>query len=147
LKAGANVNATSKNGQYALHNATYAANAEVVRYLLKIGANPDINDGLRNETALNLAIRVKNEPANRNYESLSKSYDEVIAVLKPVTSISKQIANASTNLAEPNPVINSVAECLKLKAALKICENIPWPVSLGCNALAKSNYGTSYCQI
>lgn len=171
---GASVNSVNTLGQTALHMVAIYGNPEVTRYFLKAGVDPKIEakfigtaleaTRVTKEATLKLSQSQTNiSPAVLNdkdwvaikkhaQESLS-GYDEVIAILTPVTNSAATIpANASIQqvsltqgISLGGQVQETLVGCAKLKASLYACEKLPWPASTGCSALAKSQFSNSVC--
>ena len=110
------------------------------------------------------------ELVKKNAKDSLAGYDETIEILKQATNSNSQpirlasssissTINSSTkssnnsSRAEPSPsnglmdqAKDTLAGCIKLKASQKLCDQLPWPASTGCNAMAKSQFSNLVCQ-
>lgn len=86
---------------------------------------------------------------------------DVIAILTPLTTAQVAANGATANQVPPAPaqvarnetdatfagqMMDTMADCAKLKLALNACERMPWPLSSGCNSLAKAQYSNAICK-
>lgn len=71
IEAGADVNALDDRGSTPLHEAVSMSNADLVRLLLKSGANPDIRDA-----AGKLPREVERFPQSEKHQELDRAFEE-----------------------------------------------------------------------
>lgn len=170
---GADVNTINKAGENALFGAATNANPEILLFFLTQGVDPQVKSVLWG-TPLEAAEKSKEEnlkllqsskpPAGisdelfLNMKKIIKEklprYDKVISILKPLTNTTatKTVTTASSQESSTqgstlgNQVVDTIADCAKLKASLYVCEKMPWPASTGCSILAKSQFSNSICR-
>ena len=164
-----NVNTVGSDGENALHKAAAWGNPELVRYFLKAGVNPNAIS----KRALTPLDRAKESMQSHldmltrlndtsDIASTRNNFEKVAAILKPLTTVSRATLTTTGSLMAPANAVpasntslsssmltsasDTLAECVKLKASLNICERMPWPLSSGCNSLAKAQYSNSICK-
>lgn len=157
---GVDVNAVDSDGWNALHYTAANGNPQVTRYFLKAGVNPNARTA-RGATPLAAASAHRkyylDEINSSRFDGTRKEIQEttipqlgkVIAILKPVTKVPNATAETADDDSSGSSLLeqagNTLADCVKLKVSLKVCERLPWPASTGCSSLARAQFSNSVC--
>jgi len=163
---GGNLNALDDDGRSLIYLPVVYAKSRLVKYLAVQGVNVNQLDKNKqapldwlNHPDSDVSARRHHLTTVREDEGSSKDFklelQQTQAVLK-----SHDAQFASYILANPGKVqtaalklstsllgdaIGTVADCIKLSAAVKACNLLPWPLSSGCEKLAVSEFDNIAC--
>jgi len=148
-------------GRNALYWPAMKGNIAEVRYLLSIGVDRHNED----DNGLTVADNVESmktgdtSPFRDRYTEFLPIHSEILTLLnsdsykrriqKPTAAQPPEQAlnDVPNQESKASGLIDSAADCPKLKLAREACAKLPWPVSMGCKKMAESQFDHLICNV